>query len=135
MKKIGLVFLALALLAIGSVAISACGSKSTTTPSTSSTSTTVGISLVAQNMAFDKATITIPAGSFVTINFNNMDAGVPHNFALYTSSAATTSIFVGDKITGANTTSYHFTAPSTPGTYFFRCDVHPTTMTGSFIVT
>jgi len=33
------------------------------------------------------------------------------------------------------TTTYTFTAPSTPGTYFFRCDVHPETMTGQFIVT
>ena len=27
-----------------------------------------------------------------------------------------------------------FTAPSTPGRYFFRCDVHPTLMTGFLVV-
>lgn len=37
-------------------------------------------------------------------------------------------------MTGPATTTYTFTAPSTPGTYFFRCDVHPTVMTGQFIV-
>jgi len=62
-----------------------------------------------------------------------MDA-VAHNFALYTDSSATTKIFQGTIITGPATTTYTFSAPSTPGTYFFRCDVHPTTMTGSFIV-
>jgi hypothetical protein len=27
-----------------------------------------------------------------------------------------------------------FTAPSTPGTYYFHCDVHPDQMNGTFIV-
>jgi N-methylhydantoinase B len=30
---------------------------------------------------------------------------------------------------------YRFTAPSVPGTYFFRCDFHPVTMSGTFVVT
>jgi plastocyanin len=38
-------------------------------------------------------------------------------------------------VTGPTTTTYTFTAPSTPGSYFFRCDVHPTQMTGTFVVT
>ncbi len=29
---------------------------------------------------------------------------------------------------------YTFTAHSQPGTYFFRCDVHFTMMTGQFVV-
>ena len=74
-------------------------------------------------------------GASVTINFTNKDAGIPHNFALYTDSSATKSIFVGQIITGPATATYTFTAPATPGTYFFRCDVHPTNMTGSLVVT
>ncbi|MEN6388155.1 MAG: hypothetical protein ABFD13_04555 [Candidatus Cryosericum sp.] len=27
-----------------------------------------------------------------------------------------------------------FDAPTTPGMYFFHCDIHPATMTGQFIV-
>jgi plastocyanin len=27
-----------------------------------------------------------------------------------------------------------FNAPSTPGSYYFRCDVHPDTMDGTFSV-
>jgi len=76
--------------------------------------------------------MTIPAGASVTINFENRE-GLPHNFALYTNSSASTMIFRGDVITN-DTIVYTFTAPSTPGTYFFRCDVHPTAMTGTFIV-
>ncbi len=93
------------------------------------------ITLTAQNMKFDKSTITVPAGSAVTITFTNNESGVPHNFALYTDASAATAIFRGTIVTGPGTTKYTFTAPSTPGTYFFRCDVHPTQMTGQFIVT
>ncbi len=94
----------------------------------------VNIDLVSQNLAFDKKTITVPAGASVTINFNNKDSGIAHNFALYTDSTAATPIYVGQIVNGPAAITYTFTAPSTPGTYFFRCDVHPTTMTGSFIV-
>ena len=111
----------------------------TASPSASATATAAGgnavtIDLTAQNVAFDKSTITVPAGAQVTINFNNQDNGIPHNFAVYTDSSASQSIFVGQTITGPDTTTYTFTAPSTAGTYFFRCDVHPTQMTGQFIV-
>jgi plastocyanin len=104
----------------------------TPTPTPTPTGQSVTIDLVAQNMAFNKSTITVPAGASVTMNFDNKDS-IPHNFALYTDSSATTSIFVGTIITSSKTT-YTFTAPSTPGNYFFRCDVHPTSMTGTFIV-
>jgi plastocyanin len=94
----------------------------------------VALSLTAQNIKFDKSTLTVPAGSSVTITFTNNDSGVPHNFALYTDASAGTTIYKGAIVNGPGTTKYTFTAPSTPGTYFFRCDVHPTQMTGSFIV-
>ena len=95
----------------------------------------VNIQLVAKNIAFDKKTITVPAGASVTIAFDNKDSGVPHNFALYQDSSASKPIFMGDMTMGPATTTYTFTAPSTPGKYFFRCDAHPTTMTGTFVVT
>jgi len=104
----------------------------TASPTPTTTPTGVTIDLVAQNMAFNKSTITVPAGASVTMNFDNKDS-VPHNFALYTNSSAATMIFRGQTITN-DTIVYTFTALSTPGTYFFRCDVHPTTMTGTFVV-
>lgn len=58
---------------------------------------------------------------------------MPHNIAFYTS-PATTVIYKGKTTTGVATITYTFDAPTTPGTYFFRCDVHPNTMTGEFIV-
>lgn len=109
-------------------------------PSTGSNATSpsqsknVSISLTAKNIAFDKKTMTAPAGSLVTINFDNQDGGVPHNFALYQSSAATNAIFKGDIITGPRKTTYTFTAPPKPGIYYYQCDVHPTQMNGKFII-
>jgi cytochrome c oxidase subunit II len=94
----------------------------------------VMIDLTARNIAFDKSTITVPAGASVTVTFNNKDNNVPHNFAVYTDSSATKSIFVGQVVTGPKTISYTFTAPAAPGNYFFRCDVHPALMTGTFVV-
>ena len=102
--------------------------------STNQTGSTVTIGLVAKNIRFNVSSITVPAGSNVIINFNNQDNGVPHNFAVYTNSSATSTIFRGPIITGPNMTTYTFTAPTTPGTYFFRCDTHPTIMYGQFIV-
>ncbi len=92
------------------------------------------ITLTAGNLAFNTAMITVPAGSTVVMTFTNNDAGMPHNFALYTDSTATTKIFAGDQVTGVKTITYTFTAPPVPGNYFFRCDVHPELMTGTFVV-
>jgi predicted lipoprotein with Yx(FWY)xxD motif/plastocyanin len=115
-------------------------STATSTPTPTSTTTSasgpsVTIDLIAQSMAFDKSTITVKAGSNVTLNFNNQEGGIPHNFALYTNSSATTPIFVGQTITGPATITYNFSAPAAEGTYFFRCDIHPASMIGNFIVT
>jgi plastocyanin len=93
----------------------------------------VTIELSANNLAFDKSEINVPAGARVTINFNNKE-NFPHNFALYETPAATETIFKGEVISGPRTITYTFIAPSTPGTYFFRCDVHPTIMYGDFVV-
>ncbi len=117
-----------------STTVATTAPPTTTAPTTTTSSSAVTIDLVAQNLAFNMSTITVSAGAKVTVNFNNMDAGVPHNFAVYTNSSAATSIFKGSMTTGPAKTTYTFTAPTTPGTYFFRCDVHPTVMTGTFVV-
>ena len=112
------------------VLVAGCAAKAT--PGTTKVGDT--FTVTASGMAFDAQTITVPAGAHLKITFVNNDNGVPHNMAFYTSSAATTVIYQGARITGVSTVTYTFDAPTTPGTYFFRCDVHPSTMTGQFIV-
>jgi glucose/arabinose dehydrogenase/plastocyanin len=107
----------------------------TPTPMPTTSGPVVPITLTAQNMAFDAKTLTAPAGSTVVMTFVNKDNNMPHNFALYTDSTATTKIFAGDFVTGPKTITYTFAVPSKPGNYFFRCDIHPELMTGTFVVT
>jgi plastocyanin len=94
----------------------------------------VTIEIVGRNLLFDKRVITASAGNLVTIIFDNRDPGVLHNVAFYTNARATTPIFIGELFPGPRVVEESFTAPSSPGNYFFRCDVHPDTMTGTFAV-
>jgi plastocyanin len=91
------------------------------------------IQLRASNLAFDKTSLSAAANQPVNVQFENADAGVLHNFALYNNASASQKIFGGELSTGPTTVNYKFTAPAA-GTYFFRCDVHPDTMKGSFAV-
>ncbi len=134
--------LSVILVLVALVMLSACSSSSkdttNTIKSTSSSSVTtipgqgVIINLVMQDYAFDQNTITVPASANVTINFNNRDF-ISHSFALYTDSSATTAIYVG-RIVYAENVVYNFTAPETPGNYYFRCTQHPKTENGTFVV-
>ncbi|HLF76766.1 MAG TPA: hypothetical protein VJB57_04680 [Dehalococcoidia bacterium] len=92
---------------------------------------TTSLQLVARNILFDKRSLSAAANAPVQLTFDNTDVGTLHNFALYTNNRATTKIFGGELTTGPNVTVYRFTAPAA-GSYFFRCDVHPDTMTGTF---
>lgn len=110
---------------------SAPAPMATTAPSTQ----TVEIAAVPR-MKFDKDTITVKAGSQVTLKFTNSDTGVPHNWAAYTDSTAST-LIPGAKTatcTGPCEEEITFTAPDQPGDYFFRCDIHPAVMTGTLVV-
>lgn len=93
----------------------------------------VNVNIAAKDMAFNMSTIIVPTDAEVTVNFDNQDSGVQHNIAFYLDESATKEIYKGQPITGPNKITYTFTAPSEPGTYFFRCDTHPTKMFGQFI--
>ena len=94
----------------------------------------VTIDLVARDFAFNTSNITVPAGANVTVNFDNQDSGVGHNFAVYDSASMNTTIFKGELIVGAKKITYTFNAPQEPGTYHFQCDPHAKNMNGQFIV-
>jgi len=94
----------------------------------------VTIGLMAQNFAFNTSTITVPAGANVTVDFDNQDAGIGHNFAVYDSASMKKTIFKGEIISGPKKIIYTFNAPQEPGTYHFQCDPHAQKMNGQFIV-
>ena len=112
----------------------ACATPETTaTPTATGTNPRPSLTLTAENLAFDQSVMRFGTGVRVIIEFVNKD-NVEHNLAIYKTEAAEDPIFVGEIITGPDTIFYEFTAPYSPGTYFFRCDIHPTQMTGDFIV-
>lgn len=92
-----------------------------------------GVRLVAKNIVWDKKQITLRAGQEAKVEVDNQDPATPHNFAVYTDSSLATAIFKGDPFNGPAKKPHTFTAPAA-GTYFFQCDIHPTTMTGTVAV-
>ena len=91
------------------------------------------LSIAAQNVLFSTDCLAAPADTPFTIAFDNKDVGVPHNVAIYTDDSATKALFTGEMVTGPKKVTYSVKALPA-GTYFFRCDVHPTTMSGTFVV-
>ncbi|HWC32300.1 MAG TPA: cupredoxin domain-containing protein [Actinomycetota bacterium] len=93
------------------------------------------LELVAEGNSFNQDQLEASSGASVELTLQNNDS-VPHNFSLYESEAAEENIFAGETFSGPDASrTYEFEAPDDAGTYFFRCDVHPTTMTGDFVVT
>ena len=95
-------------------------------PGFASTSVTV----IGEKIAFDLDTLTVPAGAEVTITFENLDDGIPHNFHVQAGAAGDFKTEIED---GPITQSLTFTIVQ-PGSYTFVCDVHPGRMKGQLVV-
>ena len=101
----------------------------TPTPGAGSNETKVAI--VAQGTLFSLDRIETTAGTTVSVTLDNQDVGVIHNIAFYRSQdssqpipGAATQLQAGPVVQQVS-----FVAPE-PGAYYFRCDVHPTQMSG-----
>jgi len=106
------------------------GASSGTSAVPSAPSATVEVT--AKNIKFDRTTLQALANQAITIVFHNADPGILHNVAIYSDSSAKQSLFVGSTFNGPKTETYHVPALS-PGTFYFRCDVHHQ-MNGTFVV-
>jgi plastocyanin len=95
------------------------------------------LQLTAKGIAFDPTCLAVPAGQAFTLTFDNQDAGTPHNVNILSADPAqdpsAQSLFASDLLTGVTSQTYDVTALDA-GTYFFRCDVHPQQMVGTFVV-
>ncbi len=90
------------------------------------------VTISASGIAFEQAAVTAPAGKPFQIQFENKDAGIPHNVALHKGDASGQELFKGDIFPGVATKTYDVPALG-PGAYAFACTVHPT-MTGTLTV-
>jgi mono/diheme cytochrome c family protein/plastocyanin len=84
----------------------------------------------ALNIAFEVGALSAPADAPFQIEFENKDAGIPHNIEIKDPSGGVA--FKGDIVTGPTTVTYN--VPALPaGSYTFTCTVHPN-MTGTLTV-
>jgi plastocyanin len=90
------------------------------------------LSISAFDGKFDKKCLAAPANQAFTIDFKNLDRGIPHNVAIYQDQSAEKNYFKGDLVDGPGEQTYSVSALP-QGRWFFRCDPHPD-MNGTFIV-
>jgi cytochrome c oxidase subunit 2 len=95
------------------------------------------VSIISKDSLFDPEELAVKAGSPVNLTFDNQDEGIFHNWALYRDQAAADAgedpMAASELEKGAVQQEVEFDAPDV-GLYFFRCDAHPATMFGDFIV-
>jgi plastocyanin len=90
------------------------------------------LKITAFDNKFDKDCLAAPANQDFTIDFNNLDRGIPHNLAIYEDQTARKAFFKGELVDGPGKGTYSVQGLQA-GTFFFRCDPHPE-MNGTFIV-
>ncbi len=110
----------------------ATGAESPTTAATAGPTEEIPseLTITAQDISFDKSTLTIKAGVETTITMVNNDA-IGHNFHVVAGSVdeAITPPFTKDESPKSLTVTI-----DAPGTYQFNCDVHPSAMFGTIEV-
>ena len=112
-----------------------------TGPPCSPTSNSTALSITAPTGAggtgFTPTCLAVIPSTAFTVAFNDQDATAPHNWELFSDTGYTKRVggaaSASDTVTGPATKDYQLTALGA-GLYYFRCDIHPTTMTGVLVV-
>ena len=91
------------------------------------------LSIQSFDSKYDKDCLAAPANQAFTIDFKNLDRGIPHNVAIYQDDTDSKPFFKGELIEGPKEIVYSVQALPA-GTFVFRCDPHPDTMHGTFVV-
>ncbi len=114
MRTAALLSIALA----GAVMLAGCGPSST---SEAGSQPPVDASIAADDIAFDRDTLDVPAGRAFVLGFENRESA-PHNVAIVDRSG--TVVFAGEVFGGPASRRYEVPAMSA-GAYTFICEVHP----------
>jgi plastocyanin len=83
------------------------------------------VTISASGIKYEQTTLTVKAGTPFQIQFENKDAGVPHNVAIHLGDATGAELFKGTIFNGVETRAYDVQALDA-GAYAFVCSVHPT---------
>ena len=90
------------------------------------------LTITASGTKFDKDCLAAPASQAFTISYDNKD-NLPHNIAILESHSASEVLYRADIFQGPQVQTLRVAALK-PGTYAFHCEVHPSQMSGTFIV-
>lgn len=106
--------------------VAACGGgEATPTPAAAAPpGGGTALTITAKDIAFAPPVMAAPAGIPLDITFDQQDAGIPHNIALYGDAQFTTKLYEGEIVTGPATLQASIPG-LIPGVYQFRCTVHP----------
>jgi len=107
-------------LALATVAVAACAA-STSAGGPLPSAPLGGAAIVADDLAFDRGTLEVPAGRPFPLVFENRE-GVPHNVTIVDGDSGQVR-FAGDIFGGPASRTYEVPALAV-GTHRFRCDVH-----------
>jgi len=89
------------------------------------------LTISARDVKFVPSQLVATTQSTIAVLFINEDAGVAHDIVVYGPAGGL--VTQSQIITGPSQTQVTFAA-ATPGDYFFKCSLHPWTMTGSISI-
>ena len=116
------------LVAIG-IVLTACGGPPTSAGASEvavagAAPAPVVVRLVAKDIELTPAEVQVPAGSPLSVEFDDRDAGIPHGLQL--ASDTTPPVVLAARPVSAGPGTDSFTVPGlVPGRYVFSCQVHP----------
>lgn len=91
------------------------------------------VEITAKGLAFDRKELSVPSGVPAVIVLDNQDAD-QHNLSVYPNAEVgrtqQNQLFKGTLFPGPATRRYRLNALP-PGAYYFQCDIHVTTMSGT----
>ena len=87
--------------------------------------------LVAKDLAFNATELQLPPDTKLSFELDNKDT-VQHSFSIYEEEGGKV-LAKGPLVDGGDIGSFELTSPDA-GSYYFQCDVHPTQMNGTVVV-